>query len=189
MNTQPFELIKLRNEMETYYNKCVVSGNTNRDNLTIHSIIPSYTLDTIAPHLIYSKYNNILLTHKMSNDLKNYKFVILPEPIKTFYNRLNYKIIKGGVFKVIPLPSHGNCETEITLLYNCQPFLKWQFIKFMEYNGINPARCNVNYTVSSDRYLYNTINKIGHINTECVYDKSDNPIIYEKTEYINNYKK
>ena len=48
-----------------------------------------------------SKYLYIPMSEDIYNDYQNFRFSIYPEPINIFYERIDNKIIKGGIFKAV----------------------------------------------------------------------------------------
>jgi hypothetical protein len=137
--------------------------------------VPLYYINKYVPHLAFNKYLYLPLTDELWNEYNNFRFTIYPEPTTIFYENLNGKIIKGGIFSAIDL--NGN-QTNLVLLYNSRVFLKWNFIKFLEVNRIEPSKYNYQFKyMNSDLYLNEVIYNISKIDYENIYDNSGDNIM------------
>lgn len=157
--------------LRTIYNSCVITKQSG----SFQTIIPLYYINKYASHLNFNKYLYIPLTNELWNEYNNFRFTIHPEPYTVFYEYINGKIIKGGIFSAIDLS--GN-KTSIVLLYNSRIFLKWQFLKFLEINRIEPSKYNYQFKyINSDLYLNEVIYNISKIDYENIFDSSGDNIM------------
>jgi hypothetical protein len=164
---------KLLEQIKKVYSTCIITKTTN--NVNLQSIIPTYLLSHSGTHLLYSKYLHIPLSNNLINDFQNFRITIYPEPTTIFYENINNKIIKGGIFRAYDI--YNNC-INVVLLYNTRVFLKYHFLKFLETNKINPTIFNYqDKYISSELYLNRTIYEISRIDNENIFDYSGNNIM------------
>jgi hypothetical protein len=176
-------LEKLKYDMFVIYGQCVVNK-TGYDNV-VHSIIPCDILNTFNSGLVYSVYNNIILSRYLSSLMNNYMLSIFPNPITTFnitYKNKNYTF---GIFRGICISNFRYDEFQVQLLANSCYFLKWHFLKFLEHNNIHPIHYHIIPDINSTQYIYDTMMNIGNIGINYVNDKDNIPMVYEpiKTYY------
>jgi hypothetical protein len=164
---------KLCNQIKRVYACCVMTKTTN--NVYLQSIIPTYLLSHSGLHLLFSKYLYIPLTNNLMNDFQSFRITIHPDPTTIFYETINNKIIKGGIFRAIDI---YNNSINIVLLYNCRVFLQYHFLKFLEINKINPILYQYdNKYIISDFYLNDIIYNISKIDNENIFDYFGNNIM------------
>jgi len=161
---------KLLDQIGKVYPFCIVTkANTN---ISLQSIIPTYLLSNSGTHLLYSKYLYFPLANHLLNDYQTFRFSIHPDPITIFYEKINNRVIKGGIFRATDLNNNG---FNVVLLYNCRVFLKYHFLKFLEMNRLNPTNFQFqDKYVNSDIYLQKTIYDISRIDNENIFDFSGN---------------
>jgi hypothetical protein len=186
--------------MRQVYNKCVITNTPTTNVTTYDTPVHDIIVHTIVPlnNLIYSEYNNILLTRRLSYDMNNLKFSIHPEALTVYYKRDIFgNQIKYGRFRVVPHPSYDQREVQIELLYESRHFLKYHFLKFMEYYksfvGEALLRRNlellsrhhgVGELLNSDNYLYNTLCNISHVRNDGAIDVTGDMVMYESIKVI-----
>jgi hypothetical protein len=164
-------LAKTLTLLRLIYNCCAITKKVG----TFQTIVPLYYINKYVPHLAFNKYLYLPLTNELWNEYNNFRFTIYPEPMTIFYENLNGKIIKGGIFNAIDL--NGN-QTNLVLLYNSRVFLKWHFLKFLEVNRIEPSKYNYQFKyMNSDLYLNEVIYNISKIDYENIYDNSGDNIM------------
>jgi hypothetical protein len=164
---------KLLEQIRRVYSSCVITKTTN--NVSLQSIIPPCLLSHSGSHLLYSKYLYIPLSSEVLDNFQNYRITIHPEPITIFYEKINNRVIKGGVFRAIDVNNNG---INVVLLYNTRVFLKHHFLKFLEVNKIHPLYFNYGHkSIASDVYLNSVIYEISRVDNENIFDYSGNNIM------------
>jgi hypothetical protein len=164
---------KLIEQIKQIYSSCIITKTINY--VILQSIIPNYLLKHVGSHLLYSKYLYIPLSLNLANDYQNYKITIYPEPMTIFYENINNKKIKGGIFKAYDI---YNNNINVVILYNTSIFLRYHFLKFLEMNKIDPKIFNYQEKyIPSELYLNNTIYEISNIDNENIFDYSGNIIM------------
>jgi hypothetical protein len=168
MDSQTIGLSKLINKLKQIYSSCVIT----KTNANLQSLIPIYYINKHIPHLNFCKYLYIPLSDNLRMEYSNFRFSIIPEPLTIFYENINNKIIKGGIFRAIHL---DGSSMNIVLLYNCRVFLKWHFLKYLEVNRIDTTQYN--RYINSDVYLNEIIFNITKIDNENIFEASGNNLM------------
>lgn len=164
---------KLIQQIRSIYTSCIITKTTN--NVSLQSIIPLYLLSHSGLHLLYSKYLYIPLSNDLLDNFQNYRITIHPEPTTIFYEAINNRVIKGGIYRAIDVNNNG---VNIVLLYNSRVFLKYHFLKFLEVNKLNPIYFNYGHkSIASDIYLNSIIYDISRVDNENIFNYSGNNII------------
>jgi hypothetical protein len=162
---------KLMRNLRNIYSSCIISKQAGY----YQSIIPLYYVNKYIPHLNFSKYLYMPMNNEIYNEYMNFRFFIYPEPTTIFYERINNKLIKGGIFRAIHLNGQ---EVNVVLLYNSRVFLKWHFLKFLETNKIEPIKYQYQHKyMNSDLYLNEVIYNIKNIDYENIYDAGGDNIM------------
>jgi hypothetical protein len=164
---------KLLNNIRDIYKHCIITKSIN--NIILQPIMPLFYIKRAVHQLLFSKYLYIPLSTDLSISYQNFRFTIFPDPDIIFYERINNKTIKGGIFKGIDL---NNNIINVALLYNSRVFLKYHFLKFLEINRIYPNVYNYqDKYIYSDLYLDDIIYEISDIDSENIFDYSGNNIM------------
>lgn len=173
------KLEKLKYDLFMIYGSNCLVNKTNYDNV-VHSIVPSDILCSFNGDLVYSIFNNIILSRYLSNLMNNFTISIFPNPITTFiipYKNKNYTF---GIFRGIYISNMRYEEFQIQLLVNSCYFLKWHFLKFLECNTLHPIYYRIVYELNSDQYIYDTLMNIKQVGIDYVNDKDGYPVVYEQ---------